>query len=76
MNSTRTEMDLRFPNRLLTPAQVAAALNVSKPFVYKLLRNCEIAVVRIGRSVRVLPSDLLAFIAQNTERNPKEVNDV
>ena len=51
--------------KLLRPDEIALQLRLSKSFVYKLIRTGEITSVRLGRSVRVLPSDLEAFITEN-----------
>ncbi len=49
-------------DRLLTAEEVAQILQVSKSFAYQLMKRNEIAVVRLGRSVRVRPEDLRRFI--------------
>jgi len=43
-------------------SDVATVLNISPSKAYRLVGNKEIAYVRIGRSVRVRPEDLEAFI--------------
>ena len=53
------------PNKLLNATEVAQILNVSKSFAYQLIRKGQIATVRLGRSVRVRPEDLVAFIEVN-----------
>ncbi len=50
---------------LLTGDDVADILKVSRSFAYKLMRQGEIRVVRLGRAVRVRPEDLDAFIKAN-----------
>ena len=47
---------------LLTGEDVAKILNVSRAQAYILMRKGEIPTVRIGRTVRVRPADLDAFI--------------
>jgi excisionase family DNA binding protein len=51
---------------MLTPLyraeQVAEILQVSKPYVYQLIREDKIPSIKMGKSVRVRPSDLEAFI--------------
>jgi excisionase family DNA binding protein len=51
-----------WPNRLLTVADVAEALSVSKATVYALVERGELAHVRISNAIRVAPSDFEAFI--------------
>jgi excisionase family DNA binding protein len=50
------------PDKLLTPKEVSAKLSVSLSKVYQLLHTGDIHFVRIGRSVRVDPTDLFSFI--------------
>jgi len=51
--------------RLLTAAEVAAGLGVSRRTVARLVRDRRIPVVRVGRCVRFLPVDLHAFVEDN-----------
>lgn len=51
---------------LLTPIQVSQCLQISRALSYRLLRDGELPSVRIGRVVRVKPTDLQAFIAAST----------
>lgn len=48
---------------LLRVEQVAERLAVSRSMAWKLVDSGELRSVRIGRSVRVHPSDLEAFLA-------------
>jgi len=50
---------------LLNAAQVADHLNVSKPFVYKLIQTGKIRCVKINKSRRVRPQDLDEYIESN-----------
>lgn len=52
---------------LLTVAEVAAELRVSKMTVYRLTNDRELPSVRIGRSVRVRRADLDAYLATATQ---------
>ncbi len=52
--------------RLLTGAEVADILNISKPYAYRLMQTGEVPVVRMGRCVRVRPEDLQRYIEANT----------
>jgi len=51
--------------RLLNADQVADALNVSKSYVYQLMRTGIIPTVRLGKACRVRPHDLKVFIEAN-----------
>ncbi len=52
--------------KLLKGNEVAALLNVSRSFAYLLMQFGELPTVRLGKAVRVRPSDLQDFINQNT----------
>ncbi|MCC5948513.1 MAG: helix-turn-helix domain-containing protein [Nitriliruptoraceae bacterium] len=47
---------------LLTVEEVRAVLRVSRTKVYALLSEGDLRSVRVGRSVRVVRADLVAFI--------------
>ena len=51
------------PDALLTYRQVAERLAVSERTVFSLIKAGSIPVAKIGRSVRVRPSDLQAYVA-------------
>jgi excisionase family DNA binding protein len=53
---------LRPGERFLTPAQVAAALQVSRATVYRLIDRGELRARRVGLQLRVLAADLNAFL--------------
>jgi excisionase family DNA binding protein len=53
---------------LLTSKDVARILNISRSYAFKLMRQGDIPVVQIGRSVRVRAEDLEAFILANIEK--------
>lgn len=48
---------------LLNAEAVAHILAISKRYAYHLMETGQIPSVRIGRSVRVLKADLLAYVA-------------
>jgi excisionase family DNA binding protein len=52
--------------QLLTGEDVARILKVSKAFAYRLMQRGDITTVRLGRSVRVRPTDLQHFIEEST----------
>ncbi len=51
--------------KLLKADEVASILDVSKSFVYQLIRTGQLRAVRIGTAVRVRPEDLEAFVQEN-----------
>jgi excisionase family DNA binding protein len=59
---TKGEQIQMMPETLLTGIEVANILKVSRSYAYTLLQRGEIPKVRIGRAVRVRPSDLDAYI--------------
>jgi excisionase family DNA binding protein len=48
--------------QLLTGSDVAAILNISKAYAYRIMRSGDVPVVKLGRAVRVRFEDLEAFI--------------
>jgi excisionase family DNA binding protein len=52
-------------NYLLTAKDVAQALKISKPLVYRIISEGQLPAVRFRRTVRVRPEDLDAFVASN-----------
>jgi len=44
--------------QLLTPADVAERLNVSKAKAYQILKEGEIPSMRFGKTIRIRPEDL------------------
>ena len=53
-------------NTLLNAKQVAEILNISKSKTYRFMQLGEIPTVRIGKSRRVRPEDLIKYIESNT----------
>ena len=51
--------------KLLKANEVAQALGISKSFAYQLIRQGEIPSLRMGKAVRIRPSDLEAYVAKN-----------
>lgn len=58
-------------SRLLTIPQAAKRLQVSPDHVWRLVRAERITVVRLGRSVRIDPPDLDAYIASAKTRGSR-----
>ncbi len=58
-------------SKLLKGKEVAQALNVSRALAYRLMAECEIPTVRLGRSVRVRPEDLEQFISERVSQKKR-----
>jgi excisionase family DNA binding protein len=56
-------------NKLLRGEEVANQLGISKAYAYRLMASGEINVVRIGRTVRVMPEHLEDFIKGHLQTN-------
>lgn len=54
-------------DQLLTLSQVADRLQVSMSTLHRRIKAGELPTVRIGRSLRVRPEDLEAYIEKHTE---------
>ncbi len=54
---------------LLKGDDVARILNVSRSFAFQLMQRGEIPTVRLGRAVRVRPSDLERFITDSISQS-------
>jgi len=54
-------------NRLLTIAEAAEALSISRSSVYRLFDSGQLGWVQIGSSRRVAPAEIERFIAAHTE---------
>ncbi|MFZ2097734.1 MAG: helix-turn-helix domain-containing protein [Anaerolineales bacterium] len=54
--------------KLLKGNDVARLLNVSRSFAYLLMQTGHIPTVRLGRSIRVRPQDLVEYIEENIHR--------
>jgi excisionase family DNA binding protein len=53
------------PPRFLTVEQVATTLAVSERLVYKLVKSGQLQSVHVGSAVRVMESDLWAYVERN-----------
>ena len=54
---------MRTDDRLLTVQEVATRMRVSTMTVYRLIKSGELRAARIGKSYRVLESDVDAYLA-------------
>lgn len=59
-------------DKLLTATEVASILGISRSFSYQLIHRGIIPSVRIGRSVRVRPTDVESYIKQNLTHNEEK----
>jgi excisionase family DNA binding protein len=59
------------PTRLMTPAQVAERLAVSRSLVYSLVRQGALAAVYVGRLPRIVEAELEDYIARQRENARK-----
>ena len=53
---------------LMKPPEVADELRIGRSTVYLLLASGQLPCLRIGKSLRVPSSDLLEWIAEQTQR--------
>ena len=51
--------------KLLRPKEIADLLNISRSFAYHMLQIGTIPVVRLGKSCRIRPQDLIEYIERN-----------
>lgn len=65
---TNNGVPLAEEDRLLTVPQVAELLAIPKGYVYKLARRGEIPIVRLGKYVRVQPSDLDEWVGRHRQK--------
>jgi excisionase family DNA binding protein len=63
--------DLQNPDRILTAAEAADLLHISRKTLYHLVGSAQIPGRKIGRSWRFRLSDLLQYVS-GTERHPAE----
>jgi excisionase family DNA binding protein len=51
-------------SRLLTVAEVAQVMRVSRMTVYRLIRRGQLKAIRVGRNYRVRENDLNAYLEE------------
>ncbi|GCF06865.1 helix-turn-helix domain-containing protein [Dictyobacter arantiisoli] len=52
---------------LLTIPQAAMILGVSRPTVYELIYHAGLPVVRLGKSVRIIPTSFTQWLAEREQ---------
>ena len=60
--------------RLLRPAEVAGALQVSRRLVYALIARGHLKPCRIGGTIRVHPQDLANYVASLRGVSPRQLD--
>jgi len=53
-------------SQYLSVTDVAKHINISKMTIYRLIDAGEIPALRVGRSVRILQTDLEQYVIRNT----------
>jgi excisionase family DNA binding protein len=53
---------------IMTPEQVAAYLQLSPDYVYRLIRSHQLAASRIGRAYRIPKEDVESFLLTHSSR--------
>ena len=51
-------------DRLLTVAEVAAAMRVSNMTIYRLIKSGQLAAVRVGKNYRIRESDVDRYLSE------------
>jgi excisionase family DNA binding protein len=54
-------------DNLLTIADVARLLGISRGYVYELMRDGELVAIRVGRRARFDPADIRAYLDRHRE---------
>jgi excisionase family DNA binding protein len=57
-------------SRLLTVAEVANVMRVSRMTVYRLIRRGQLQAIRVGRNYRVREDDLSAYLDSQAVTGP------
>jgi excisionase family DNA binding protein len=65
-NSNRTQCDVP-QDQLLRAEDISQVLNCGRTMAYNMMANNTLPVVRLGRSVRVPASALMAWIRDNAK---------
>ncbi len=52
--------------RFLTVAEVAASMRVSNMTVYRLIKNGELAAVRVGKNYRIREADVERYLSDRS----------
>jgi excisionase family DNA binding protein len=65
MNENTIDYTETIIDDLLKPQDISRKLKISRSFTYRLLQLGEIPSVRLGKTYRVRPMDLVAYIQKN-----------
>jgi excisionase family DNA binding protein len=68
MSTTHPDAILRTGSDLLSVAELARHLGISKWTVYRLVRSSELRAVRVGERIRFRPEDVTAYL--DRDRDP------
>ena len=60
-------------DKVFTIPEVAEYLKISKSKIYYLVQRNEIPYVRISRNVRILESDLIAWLRMQRSKEPSQL---
>lgn len=55
-------------DNLLTPKEVAKILNMSRNYVYRLVKTGKLPAYRTPKFIRIRPEDLERFILENSSK--------
>jgi excisionase family DNA binding protein len=66
---TSDSSDDRAVTRLLTVAEVANVMRVSRMTVYRLIRRAQLKAIRVGRNYRVRQADLDEYLESQAVYN-------
>lgn len=64
---------MKVSDNLLTPEQVAGLLQVHVLTIYSYIRQGKLDAIRLGRSYRIIPKDLMHFIESNRIKNQQAI---
>ncbi len=71
MQSHASKQSFDDSDQLLTVEQVCEILQMSRAAVYGMIRRGELPCVHMGRAVRLLSSDVRAFVLMHAKKGKK-----